>query len=137
MRTVQDFFKEGETYEHEFVVTETVYTAFQQCSCDKNRLHTDEDYARAKGFSGKVMYGNILNAFVSCFIGECLPTDEVIIHSQEISYKQPVYQNDALRLCAYVDGVYESVNAVTFKFRFTNSQGVVVAKGKIQIGVLL
>ena len=84
-----------------------------------------------------MMYGNILNVFLSYFIGECLPTEEVIIHSQEISYKHPVYQNDVLRLYASVDGVYESVNAVTFKFRFVNSQELIVAKGKIQIGVLL
>lgn len=135
--TLQDLFKEGEKYEHEFVVTEGVYHAFQQCSNDKNRLHTDKLYAQAKGFNSKVMYGNILNAFLSYFIGECLSTGEVIIHSQEINYKQPVYLNDVLWLRAKVDGVYESVNAVTFRFQFINSQEFTVAKGKIQIGVLI
>lgn len=135
--TLLNLFKEGEKYEYAFVVTEEVYCAFQQCSQDKNRLHTDELYAQSKGFRGKVMYGNILNAFLSYFVGECLPTGEVIIHSQEINYKQPVYLNDSLRLRASVDGVYESVNAVTFKFQFINSQERTVAKGKIQIGVFI
>lgn len=135
--TIQDLFKEGEKYEHTFVVTEEVYFAFQQCSQDRNRLHTDELYSQSKGFKDKVMYGNILNAFLSYFIGECLPTGEVIIHSQEINYKQPVYLNDSLRLHASVDGVFESVNAVTFKFQFINSQERTVAKGKIQIGVFI
>lgn len=83
------------------------------------------------------MYGNILNAFVSFFVGECLPTKEVVIHSQEIQYKNPVYMNDTLIFDAKVDGIYESVNTVEFKFKFVNEEGLVVAKGKVQIGVFL
>lgn len=121
----------------EFHLTEEIYHSFQQCSNDRNPLHTDESFAISKGFRGRVMYGNILNAFVSYFVGECLPTKEVIIHSQEIQYKHPVYMNDTLQFYAKVDGVYESVSTVDFKFRFINQQAVVVAKGKVQIGIFL
>lgn len=121
----------------EFHLTEEVYQAFQQCSKDRNPLHTDESFAVSKGFRGKVMYGNILNAFVSYFVGECLPIQDVIIHSQEIQYKNPVYMNDTLQFHAKVDGIYESVNTVVFKFKFVNQHATVVAKGKVQIGVFL
>lgn len=131
-----NLFREGEIYERTFIVTENVFNAFQLCSGDKNPLHTDESFACAKGFRDRVMYGNILNAFISYFIGECLPLKEVVIHSQEINYKYPVYLNDVLNFNASIDGVYESVNAVTFKFKFSNQQKEIVAKGKIQIGVL-
>lgn len=124
-------------YKEIFYLTEEVYQTFQQCSNDRNPLHTDESFAVAKGFRSKVMYGNILNAFVSYFVGECLPTKDVIIHSQEIQYKHPVYLNDTLIFHAEVDGIYESVNTVVFKFKFVNQQAIVVAKGKVQIGVLL
>lgn len=70
-----------------YYLTEEVYQAFQQCSNDRNPLHTNESFALSKGFGGKVMYGNILNAFISNFVGECLPIKDVIIHSQEIQYK--------------------------------------------------
>lgn len=129
-------FQEKTRYEEVFVVTEEVYNTFQVCSRDKNPLHVDETFARAKGFRDKVMYGNILNAFISYFVGECLPTKDVIIHSQEINYKNPVYLGDELQFDAVVEGVYESVNAVVFKFRFSN-QGKIMAKGKIQIGVFI
>lgn len=59
-----------------FIVSPAVYTAFQQCSGDYNPLHTDEEFAKGKGFPERVMYGNILNAFVSTLIGECLPMKE-------------------------------------------------------------
>ena len=125
-----------DAFENTFLVTEKEYSSFLFLSNDHNPLHTDTDFAKSKGFDGKVMHGNILNAFLSYFIGESLPTKNVIIHSQEIQYKNPVYLNDELKFSAHVSGVYTSVNAVEFKFNFKNSIAKTVAKGKIQIGLL-
>ncbi|HEY5591029.1 MAG TPA: MaoC/PaaZ C-terminal domain-containing protein [Paludibacter sp.] len=129
-------FKLNETYKHEFQVTQEVYLSFQKCSNDWNPLHTDELFAKSKGFPDKVMYGNILNAFVSYFIGECLPTKNVIIQSQEIAFKNPVFMNEKLSFEARVSGIYESVNTVEFKYKFIKFDGVLAAKGLIQIGLL-
>lgn len=131
-----DDFQLNDVYQDCFAVTEEVYFSFQQCSGDYNPLHTDENFAKSKGFPQRVMYGNILNAFLSCFIGEKLPTKEVIIQSQEIFYKNPVYLNEELSFEAVVAGVYESVRTVEFKYKFIRQDGIVAAKGKIQIGVL-
>jgi len=121
---------------HQFLVTESIYKSFQECSGDMNPLHTDVTFALNKGFRERVMYGNILNAFVSYFVGECLPTQDVIIHSQDIAYKKPVYMNDRLHLEAKIDGIYESVRVVEFSFKFINQDSQIVARGHIQIGLL-
>lgn len=126
----------GDKYQETFSVTDEVYQGFVRLFNDRNPLHTDEAFAQGKGFSGKVMHGNILGGFLSYFIGESLPDKNVIIHSQEIRYKQAVYLNDVLQLQAVVSDRYESVNAVEFKFEFRNAAAQVVAKGKIQIGIL-
>ena len=123
-------------YKHQFVVSDEVYDAFQKCSGDFNPLHTDETFARSKGFPYCVMYGNILNGFVSYFIGMLLPTQEVIIHSQEIAYKNPVFKHDVLDFTAKVSDISEAVQTVEFKFIFRNASGKVVAKGLVQIGML-
>ena len=129
-------FKTGDLFIEIFVVTDKTYSGFIQLFKDENPLHTNEQFAKEKGFIGKVMHGNILNGFISYFIGECLPTKNVIIHSQEIQYKIPIYLNDKLKLEAKVMGIYESVNAVELKYNFTNSASKTVAKGKVQIGLL-
>ena len=129
-------FKTGDLFIEIFVVTDKTYSGFIQLFKDENPLHTNEQFAKEKGFRGKVMHGNILNGFISYFIGECLPTKNVIIHSQEIQYKVPIYLNDKLKLEAEVKGIYESVNAVELKYNFTNSASKTVAKGKVQIGLL-
>lgn len=130
-------FKIGDTFEETFVVSDKTYKSFIDLTNDRNPLHTNEQFAIAKGFKGIVMHGNILNGFLSYFIGECLNTKNVIIHSQEIQYKNAVYINDELLFNATVTGIYESVNAVEFKFEFRNADSKIVAKGKIQIGILV
>ena len=129
-------FSEGDVFTHEFTVSEEIYNGFLSTFKDNNPLHTDESFAKRKGFRGVVMHGNILNGFLSYFIGEMLPTKDVIIHSQEIQFKNAVFLGDVLQFKATVGGVYESVNAVEFKFTFHNSAGKVAAKGKIQIGII-
>jgi len=128
--------EKGDKFSHNFVVSDYVYRGFVCLFNDKNPLHTDKAFAQQKGFKAEVMHGNILNGFLSYFIGECLPIKNVIIHSQEIKYYNPVYLNDSLVFCAEVSDVFESVNAIEFKFYFENTDKVKVAKGKIQIGVI-
>lgn len=127
--------KPGDKINLDFCVDDKAYEGFIALFHDKNPLHTNEAYAKEKGFKGRVMHGNILNGFLSYFIGEGLPTKDVIIHSQEISYSLPVYLNDRLTFEAEVSNISEAVKIVEFKFSFRNADGKRVAKGNIQIGL--
>jgi len=129
-------FKLQEKFERTFLVSNDTYENFVLLFGDRNPLHMNEQFAIEKGFKGKVMHGNILNGFISYFIGECLPTKDVVIHSQEIKFLNPVYLNDELHFTAITDGIYDSVKAVDFKFNFKNTESKIIAKGKIQIGLL-
>lgn len=126
----------GTTYQQEYKVDESVYSGFINTFKDNNPLHTDEQFAKDKGFRSRVMHGNILNGFISNFIGECLPSKDVIIHSQQIKFAKPVYLNDTLQLIMEVEDYFESVKTVEFKYYFENQEKVKVAKGKISIGII-
>ncbi len=125
--------------EHTYIVTPDVYYSFQRCSNDYNPLHTDALFAKSKGFDKCVMYGNILNGFVSHFVGMLLPTRDVMIQSQDISFHKPVFLNDEIQLEAVVDTVSEAVNIINYKLKFRRIGGdkkEIVAKGHVQIGLL-
>lgn len=126
----------GGVIQYQFAINERIKKAFQDCSNDFNPLHNDPDFAGRKGFPECVMYGNILNCFLSFFIGELLPTKDVIIHSQEITYRKPVFLNDILNFKAEIYEIIEAVNTVIYKYTFKNQASQTVAKGKIQIGIL-
>jgi 3-hydroxybutyryl-CoA dehydratase len=124
-------------FKKQFIVSSKVYQGFIQLFDDKNPLHTDSVFAKQKGFEEIVMHGNILNGFLSYFVGELLPVKNVIIHSQEINYRYPVYLNDSVTLIAEAKEIHESVNTIIFKFSFTNQNNKTIAKGNIQIGLLI
>ncbi len=83
---------------HMYRVTPDVYFGFQRCSGDFNPLHTDAAFAEKEGFAECVMYGNILNAFISHFVGMLLPIRDVMIQSQDICFNKPVFLNDVIEL---------------------------------------
>ena len=128
--------KVDDSFDETFIISNEVHNGFIQLFKDKNPLHTDEAFAVSKGFQQRVMHGNILNGFISYFVGECLPGKNVIIHSQEIQFVSAVYMNEQLQLRAVVTGTYQAGKTVEFKFTFKNGSLKTVAKGKIQIGIL-
>ncbi len=126
----------GAKFKCEFVVSEAVYSGFIQTFNDRNPYHVSDDAARAKGFAGKIMHGNILNGFISYFVGECLPVKTVVIQSQEIKFHKPVYLNDTVTLNVEVSDFHESVRTVEISFQFINQNNVKVARGKLFVGLL-
>ena len=128
--------KPGDSFSREFVVDAAVYDGFITTFKDRNPLHYEENFAKAHGFKSRVMHGNILNGFLSYFIGECLPVKNMMIYAQEIKFIKPVYLGDRLLFEAKISHIIESVNVVDFKYTFANQDGVRVAKGKVQIGLL-
>jgi len=115
---------------HTYKVTPEVYYSFQR---------TDQKYASDKGYTGTVMYGNILNAFISHFVGMLLPSREVMIQSQDINFHKPVYLNDEIQLEARIEQVSEAVNIIIYKLKFRRmheGKTELVAKGHVQIGLL-
>lgn len=128
--------KKGDSFSVFYQVTEKIYKGFMELFDDRNPLHTDEQYAREKKFSGKVMHGAILTGFLSNFIGEQLPVKNVVVLSYSISYLKPVYLEDKVELLATVDDLFESVNCAAIKFQFKNSQGTIVSKGDISIKIV-
>lgn len=124
-------------FEHVFVVSEDVHAGFITLFEDKNSLHVSDQFAVQHGFQRKVMHGNILSGFVSYFVGECLPDERVIIHKQNMIFKKPVYLNDQLSFEAVVTGIFNAFRTVEFGFSFKNADREIVAKGSIQIGLLI
>ena len=137
--TITQLAEQSANISHTYQVTQEVYNSFQQCSGDYNPLHTDPAFAGSKGFASVVMYGNILNAFVSHFVGMLLPVREVMIQSQDICYQKPVYLNDEIILESSIDTISEAVNIIQYKLKFVrikDGKREAVAKGHVQIGLL-
>lgn len=123
----------NQTFAHFFLIDFKVYQGFIDVFNDQNPLHTDAEFAVKKGFKEKVMHGNILNGFISYFVGELLDNKNVMILSQTINFKKPVYLNDQLEFEAVVSEQSDAVQVNVISFKFRNEGKQIVATGKIQI----
>ena len=123
-------------FDQEFEVTDELVSDYEKLSNDRNPLHTIDEFAIDKGFNSRVVQGNLQNCFISYFIGECLPSKNVMILSQTINFKNPVYLNDTLNLNAIIIGVFESVGLIEFDFKFTNQSEKIISKGIIKIKLI-
>ena len=125
----------GDKFVEHFIVSTEIYQGFMAIFKDRHPLHTNGHYAQMRGFRSEVMHGNILNGFLSYFIGECLPDRELMIISQEIRYQRPVYLGDLLILQAEVADIHHSVNVFDFACKFRNEvDGKIVASARINVG---
>jgi len=127
----------GQKYTREYRVTPKVYQGFLDVFEDHNPMHVDSEFAAAHGFKERIMHGNILNGFLSHFVGECLPYKKVVIMSQTINFHRPFFEKDTLLLEAEVKGMFAEETVAEFKFKFrSKANNDLISKGSIQVNLL-
>ena len=127
--------REGDKFKHEFKITPEITDLFIKLSNDRNSLHVDDNFSISKGFKSKVVHGNIQNCFLSYFVGEIFPIKNVVILSQTIKFKNPVYENEVLFFESKVENFVESIKVYELKYKFSNSYNS-VSQGIIMIKVI-
>ena len=135
----QELKENSKNIEVVYRVSPGVYFAFQRLSGDYNPLHTDKTFAISKGFSEIVMYGNLLNGFISHFIGMALPCRNVMILTQDIQFRKPFYLNDEIILKSSIEETSDAVEIIKFKLKFYRNDKYkteLVATGHVQIGMV-
>ena len=122
-----DLYVEGESFTTELKITGHLIKSFADISGDINPLHTDPDYAKEKGFLKTVAYGNLLGLLISTLIGVKLKTREVMLISQTVNYKNPIYEDDTIVLTGSVTNIVSAVNSVELKLIFSNGRQTVAS----------
>ncbi|HKX43775.1 MAG TPA: MaoC/PaaZ C-terminal domain-containing protein [Burkholderiaceae bacterium] len=116
----------------EFSVSAQQMRQFAELSGDFNPLHTDDAFARAKGFDGAVVYGALLVAKVSQLIGMQLPGRDSVWASVALDFRKPLYVDQTAQVDGVVDEVSEATGLVVLKLTL-RAAGKVLAKGKAEV----
>lgn len=128
--------QEGDKFCESYIINKDIYQGFINLFKDDNPLHINSAFAITKNFKDKVMHGAILAGFLSHFIGACLPIKNVLVQTYEIHFLKPIFLNDELLFEAIIIGIFESVNTIEFKYKFSTSSKTIVSKGKILISII-
>ena len=135
LNILQKMFKLNQKWEKTWKVSEKLCLDFLNLSNDLNPMHTDTNFAKGYGFKDKIVHGNILQLFLSYFVGEMLPKKNVIIISQKIKYLKPIYVNQNITLKSNLENLNETMGLLQFRIVF-NSGRIKIAEGKIDVKIL-
>jgi acyl dehydratase len=108
---------------------------FAALSGDHNPLHTDDDFARSKGFEGRVVYGALIVAKVSELIGMRLPGRNSVWGSLQIEFLKPLYVAQAAQLEAEVASQSAATGLVELKLTLRRGEKR-LAKGRAEVLVV-
>lgn len=109
---------------------------FEKLSRDSNPLHCDEDYARERGFPGRVVYGLLLNSFISSLIGMMLPGKYALILNINSNFRKPAFVGDKLEIIGEVTEKLESIKSLVVKFKIINQKKEELSDGAVRVKLL-
>lgn len=121
--------KTGDSAHLDVAVTADLLERFADYSGDRNPMHFDDAYARARGLDGRVAHGVSYAAFVSTLIGEHLPGPGALWLSQSIRFLAPVRIGETVRLTATVASVSRTARTVDLDL-----SGAVLGGGDVMAG---
>lgn len=126
----------GATESFQLTITSEMMDHFCELTGDVNPLHCDDNYAKAQGYPGRVVYGMLTASFISTLGGIYLPGKYCLIQSVECKFLKPVHIGDTLTVRGTVAELHESVQQAEIKVEIKNQTGVKVAKGLLKVGFL-
>ena len=116
----------------DFSVTTQEMLEFAKLSGDFNPLHTDDAFARDKGFKGVVVYGALLVAKISQLIGMQLPGRNSVWASVSLDFRNPLYVGQPAQVVGVVNMVSDSTGMAELMFT-VRAADKVLAKGTAQV----
>jgi len=121
----------GATAQHSFVVTDEMMDTFRRMSGDTSLIHSDEEFCRARGFSGPIVYGGLMLMNLSHMVGELLPGKYGTSVGWSITYRNPLYVGEEAVLELTVKSISKGAGLVDASYTIT-SGGKRIAQGKTQ-----
>lgn len=85
---------------------------FAEFSGDYSPLHMSDDFARAKGYTGRVVHGALLVAHLSRAIGMRLPGERAVWTGLTLSFRHPVIAGEEVSLQVTVNHVSQAARVL-------------------------
>lgn len=125
----------GLTEEFTVTVTAEMMDTFRTLTGDVSPIHIDAEYAKGRGYPGRVVYGMLGASFFSTLAGVYLPGEHCLLHGVECKFAKPVFIGDTLTVKGTVLRVSGIGNEAEIKAVITNQNGQRVTRGIIKAGL--
>jgi len=106
---------------------------FEELTGNRTPLHTDLKYAKQKGFGGIVVYGLLTVAYFSTLFGMFLPGERCLCLSHNIIYKNPLIENEIIKVCGRVTHKIDSLQILVIKTQIFNEKDLLIIDGEAKV----
>ena len=122
-----DQFEVGQTFFLGIKITEKMIADFIDLSGDTAPLHIDEEFARSKGFNGRLVHGALLVALTSRFVGLHLPGPSCVWLRADTKFHEPCYAPEEIQIEGKISQISEAASSLAVDISITNSKRVAIA----------
>ena len=127
--------KEGQSFSFEVTVHPQDIDRYAELSGDVNPIHTDVDFAKERGFAGRVVHGCLIASYISRLIGVHCPGENALLQTINLKFLKPVHEGERVRVCGLIDQISAGTNTIVLKVHVENSEtGRINVRGKAQVG---
>ncbi len=123
----------AETFEMQ--ITEQKMDLFLSLTNDCSPIHVNDDYAKKRGYDGRVVYGMLPGSLFSTLAGVYLPGEHCLLHSVECKFAKPVFIGDTLTITGKVIEVNDTFKTIKIKGIIKNQNDKTVTRGVIVAGL--
>ncbi len=125
----------GRTAVRQVRITAEMVDQFASLSGDLGPIHTNDEAARKQGYQARLVHGWLLGSLVSGLIGMELPGDGGVEQDVQLSFRNPCYIGDAIKIELLGTEWFESVKTLVLKVKLTREDGLILATGEIRCGL--
>ena len=109
---------------------------FSALTGDANPLHLDENYVSSTQFKRTVVFGQLVNSYLSTLAGMYLPGKYSLILSVESYFKNPCYQGDEITIKGEITKIIENGKLIIIKTEIINHKMEILQTGKMIVKLL-
>lgn len=116
-------------------MTEALIERFATLTGDRNPMHFDDNFARARGLPGRVAHGMAYASFLSTLVGMHLPGPGALWASQTMRFLRPVRPGDRVLLSGVVAQRSARTGTLVIEISGINQDGIAVFAGEAEVMV--
>jgi acyl dehydratase len=113
-----------------FQVSPQMMSEFARISGDYAPMHTDESFAKSKGYRGPIVYGGLLVSLIMQIVSARLMGSQSVCGQLEIQFPSPLYTGESATLIAGISHFSEASRAAKIRIRILTEDRV-IAEGSV------
>ena len=122
----------GQTDEIKIDINSDDVQRFAELSGDYSPIHVDEDFAKGKGFDGRVVHGMLIGSYISQFIGMRLPGRYGVLQSVDIRFRKPLIVPATISIKGEIINISQAVGQVSLKILVVDGLGNLLARANVK-----